>query len=78
MKTTAEASFRAFASQYDRTNALYQSEIVSRTDIPKETLVKVLQNALDTLNSLRNLLHVTMDVLDHSITSARFDESTLQ
>ncbi|MDD2487626.1 MAG: efflux RND transporter periplasmic adaptor subunit [Candidatus Gracilibacteria bacterium] len=76
-KLTAEKSFNVFNAQYGKTYQSYQDNIVNKSDIPKETLLDVLSSALLTLDSLRNALHDTMDMLDNSITSSNFDDNTL-
>ncbi len=76
-KTKAETSFNLFNSQYEETYKMYSESIVGKTNIPKETLVNILNKSLTTLESLRNNLHDTKDMLDKSITSVNFDGNTL-
>lgn len=76
-KSQAENSFSKFSKSYDDTFKLYNENIVDKTNIQKDTLLNVLNNALTTLENLRQNLHDTKDVLDNSITSYNFDWNTI-
>lgn len=76
-KNIAESSFRIFDTEYEQTYKLYSDLIISKTDIPKDTLLNTLGKALSTLEKLRQSLYDTKDVLDNSITSSDFGEDTI-
>ncbi|MDD2916948.1 MAG: HlyD family efflux transporter periplasmic adaptor subunit, partial [Candidatus Gracilibacteria bacterium] len=73
----AVSSFWKFQTSYDQTYSLYQSSIVGKTSIPKETLMNMLSQSLLTLENLRQNLHDTKDVLDNSIDSSIFPADTI-
>jgi hypothetical protein len=64
--------------EYEQTYILYNDLIVGKTDIPKDTLLKVLKSALSTLESLRINLHDTKELLSYTVSSAGLlEESTI-
>ncbi|MDD2908425.1 MAG: HlyD family efflux transporter periplasmic adaptor subunit [Candidatus Gracilibacteria bacterium] len=76
-KTYAEKLFREFNAKYSDTYKYYQSNIVSKTDIPEDIIVIMLGKASETLENLRTLLHSTQDMLDNSISSSTFNDEML-
>ena len=77
LKTKAENTFREFNTKYSDTYKYYQENISWKSNIPENKIVLALQKALDTLESLRILLHDSKDVLDNSISSSSFPDATL-